>query len=127
MHGVLVDTSAWIETLQSNGDAKIRASVKATVMAGEAVLCDLVILELWNGARGEAETGILREIERNLDIAPTTPKVWRFAQQFSVNCRSRGWTVPATDLLIAACAEAHGLDLLHCDKHFTAISEAAGR
>ncbi len=40
-------------------------------------------------------------------------------------CRVAGASVPATDLLIAACARVHGLELLHRDARFERI-EAAG-
>ena len=32
--------------------------------------------------------------------------------------RERGLSTPSTDPLIAACARAHGLEILHCDVHF---------
>ena len=50
-HRALVDTSAWIETLRRNGDPEVSASVRAATQEGRAVLCDLVLLELWNGLR----------------------------------------------------------------------------
>jgi len=40
-------------------------------------------------------------------------------------CRSAGNTVPATDLIIAACALVHGADVEHCDAHLTAIIDLA--
>lgn len=47
----LVDTSAWIETLRANGDAAVRARVRELAVDDRAVLCDMVRVELWNGAR----------------------------------------------------------------------------
>jgi predicted nucleic acid-binding protein len=127
LKGVLIDTSAWIETLRTDGDEQIRATVTAAVTAGLAVLCDLVLLELWNGARGDAEQQILGRLEENLECVPTTPEVWTAARALASACRSNGWTVPATDLLIAACAQSHGLDLIHRDGHFDAIADAVRR
>jgi predicted nucleic acid-binding protein len=37
--------------------------------------------------------------------------------------RARGASVPATDLLIAAIAIRNHATLLHCDRHFLAISK----
>lgn len=93
---------------------------------GEAVLSELVLLELWNGARGVREQSFLRAIEADLEILPTTPEVWALASDLARSCRRVGTTVPATDLVIAACARYHGVDLLHRDEHFTQIERVLG-
>jgi predicted nucleic acid-binding protein len=121
---VLVDTSAWIEALRSDGNEEVRRGVRAAVEEGTAVFCDLVRLELWNGARGARERKYLEELERDLETLPATPDVWRRARDLARRCRGRGLTLPATDLLISACAEHHGATLLHRDDHFDRIPEA---
>jgi len=118
----LVHTSAWIDALRRDGDPAIAAQVKELTADGEAVLCDLVLLEMWNGAGGEAETKILRELERELECVPTTDEVWRAARDLARRCRSKGLSVPAADLLVAACAAEHGLALVHHDAHFDQIA-----
>lgn len=119
---ILVDTSAWIDALRRDGDPEIRASVRAATAEGRAVLCDLVLLELWNGARGASEQRILRDLERDLEKVPTPPAVWDAACELARNCRKAGVSVPATDVLIAACAEHHRLDILHRDSHFDHVA-----
>lgn len=119
---VLVDTSAWIETLRRNGDPEIRASVRAATREGRAVLCDLVLLELWNGAQGSDEHRILRELESTIDKVPTPPAIWEAASELARTCRRAGVSAPATDVLIAACAEYHDLEILHRDAHFNLIA-----
>jgi predicted nucleic acid-binding protein len=114
----LVDTSAWIETLRAQGDAALRERVRALAAEDRVVLCDPVRLELWNGARTGPDHRMLRELEANLETVPTTPEVWALARGLARGARRKGLTVPATDLLIAACARHHGLGLIHCDAHF---------
>lgn len=121
---VLVDTSAWIDALRVDGDAAIREAVSRVTADGEAVLCDLVRLELWNSARGRSEIRMLVDLEAELECLPTTEEVWQGAIELARACRRRGWTVPATDLLVAACAEHHAADLLHHDSHFDQIARA---
>jgi hypothetical protein len=118
---VLVDTSAWIEALRVDGDEPTRREVRRVVEEGIAVFSDLVLLELWNGAGGEPEKRYLLSLERNLECLPTTPEVWRRAREMALQCRRAGRTIPATDLLVAACAAEHGAVLLHRDKHFDQI------
>ena len=48
----LIDTSSWIEALRRSGRAEVRERVARLMSEGRAAWCDLVALELWNGARG---------------------------------------------------------------------------
>jgi predicted nucleic acid-binding protein len=120
----LVDTSAWIDALRQDGDRAIASTVKELTADGQAVLCDVVRLELWNGAGGGAEAKLLRELERELVCVPTTAEVWARARDLARLCRAKGLIVPATDLLVAACADEHDLDLVHHDSHFDQIRRA---
>ena len=38
--------------------------------------------------------------------------------------RKKGITIPATDLLVAACAQTNGARLLHFDSHFDRLGSA---
>ncbi|MDA3948577.1 MAG: PIN domain-containing protein [Spirochaeta sp.] len=117
----LIDTSAWVEALRRDGDAAVRSRVDGLLKTGRAVLCDIVILELWNGAHGEDERSKLRKITTTLERVSTTDAVWIMAHNLATTCRVRGITVPSTDLLIAATARVHRLDLLEADSHFQMI------
>jgi predicted nucleic acid-binding protein len=117
----LIDTSAWIHCLRPEGDPAVRARVQALLDAGEAAWCDMVKLELWNGARGETERRVLREMEEALPLLPSGDGVWQTAFRLARATRQAGKTVPATDLLIAACAQAHGTELVHDDQHLAEI------
>jgi predicted nucleic acid-binding protein len=83
-----------------------------------AVLCDMVRVELWNGARNTKEHRLLREMEEYLETVPTTAEVWTLTRDLARLARSKGITVPAADLIIAACAEYHQLGIIHHDTHF---------
>ncbi len=119
---VLVDTSSWIHFLRPDGDGKVRARVDAALRAGTARLCALVRLELWNGAGGERERRVLREFERRIPDLPIEAEIWSEACDLARRCHAAGVTVPATDILIAACARHHGADLEHADSDFDAIA-----
>ena len=123
---VLIDTSSWIHFLRPDGDAAVRARVDNVLRAGAACWCPLVRLELWNGAGGEREKKVLREFERLLPELAITPEVWSDACDLARRCRAGGVSVPATDLLIAACAWQHGAQLEHADVDFDAIARVSG-
>jgi predicted nucleic acid-binding protein len=78
----------------------------------------MVRVELWNGARDARDQRLLREIEEQLQTVPTTPEVWVLARELAKVARAKGITVPAADLLIAACAKHHQLRIIHNDAHF---------
>jgi predicted nucleic acid-binding protein len=118
----LVDTSAWIDALRRDGDATVRSSVAQLLEAGEAVLCDMVTLELRNGARGDAERTKLRRLFADLTTIETTPAVWTRAGDTAEECRRRGITIPASDILIYATAREHGAHVLHVERHFDLLA-----
>ena len=122
----LVDTSSWIEQLRRGGDPGVRARVEALLVAGEAAWCPIVELELWNGARGDREFAAIRRMAEILVSLDIDPEVWSMTHKIARSCRERGITVPATDILVVACARRHGLQIEHHDRHFSLIEEAEG-
>jgi hypothetical protein len=63
-----------------------------------------VRLELWNGAAGERDRKILRDFESVLPEIPIDDEAWASADELARRARATGISVPATDILIAACA-----------------------
>jgi predicted nucleic acid-binding protein len=124
---ILVDTSSWIHFLRPDGDGDVRARVESALRAGTACWCPLVRLELWNGAGGERERKVLREFERVLPELTIDETVWSGARDLARRCRAAGVTVPATDILIAACAGHHGARIEHSDTDFDAIARVFAR
>lgn len=118
----LVDTSSWVEQLRRGGHPAVRARVEELLLTGEAVWCPIVRLELWNGARGDRERTVLREMEKDVPSLELGPAVWDQAVALAHRARAKGITVPATDLLVAACARHHALALEHHDRHFEQVA-----
>ncbi len=116
----LVDASSWIEFLRGQtSEPSLR--VKSLLSRGHAAWCDLTLVELWNGARGPAEKSVLEALEGEVRLYPITEQAWARACELARRCRRKGLTTPSTDIVIAACATAHKLELEHCDKHFEDI------
>ena len=116
----LVDTSAWVEYLHP-GLSEVGERVEELVLDDEAAWCDMVMLELWNGARGQEEKRKLAELSAATPRLETTAEVWQLAHRLAVRCRDKGKTVPAADILVAACAAHHKVELEHNDAHFDEI------
>lgn len=122
MRPVLIDTSAWIEAMRRKGDEATRNEVHAVLRSARARLCDVVRLELWNGIGGDAERKWLAAVEQSVETVPTDERVWSEARRLAREARRQGLSIPATDLLIAACSRVHGLDILHRDAHFDRLA-----
>lgn len=119
---ILVDTSSWVHFLRPKGDQDVRARVERALTEGEACWCGLVRLELWNRARGRREAVVLRDLEKALPELAIHDEVWAASYELARRVRAKGLSVPATDLLIAACAGYHGASIETADSDFELIS-----
>ncbi len=120
---ILIDTSCWIEVLRERGNAEIRRRLHDHVTGGRACWSPVVRLELWNGARGAREKKALCEFEQVLPELEMPPEVWDIACDLARRARAAGLTIPATDLLIAACARHHGVEVESMDAHFAELAK----
>lgn len=116
----LVDTSSWVEYLRDR-ESEAGDRVEALVLSGEAAWCDMTLVELWHGVRGAKEKRELADMENEIEHVSVDAVVWRLASKLALRCREKGITVPASDIVIAACAVAHKLELERSDTHFDDI------
>ena len=116
----LIDTSSWVEYFRER-ESEAGDNVEALVLSGEAAWCDITLVELWHGVRGTKEKRELAEMENEVELIPVNAAVWRLSSKLALRCREKGITVPLSDIITAACAATHGLELEHCDKHFNEL------
>jgi predicted nucleic acid-binding protein len=120
---ILIDTSSWIHLLRPNGDLAVRERVQRALEAGEACWCSMVRLELWNGAGGDREKKVLRDFERVLPELIIDEAVWHGAFDLARRARAAGVSIPATDVLIAACARQHEVEFEQSDSDFAQLAD----
>ena len=108
--------------MRPHGDPVVRLRVDAALTAGEACWCPLVRLELWNGAAGDRERKVLRDFDAVLPELAIDDEVWTSADELARRARSSGVSMPATDILIAACARRHGAELETADADFERLA-----
>jgi predicted nucleic acid-binding protein len=119
----MVDTSSWIHQIRRRGDPTVRARVEQLLRTGEAAWCPVVRLELWAGVGSDADRNLLRAYEQGIPELPVTDEVWEKAYRLADGCRRSGKTAPPHDILIAACARHHGVEIEHDDFHFVLLAE----
>jgi predicted nucleic acid-binding protein len=92
--------------------------------------CVLVDLEVLYSARSPAEYQTkLTELRHGYVNLPITPMICARAidVQSKLAVRSQHRGCGGTDLLIAACAEVHGIPVLHYDRDFDLIASVTGQ
>lgn len=117
----LIDTSSWVESFRRDGNPEVKEKVRRLILSGEAVFCEMVILELWNGAKGDYEKKQLSDFIEEIPCPATTSETWEYAYDLAKKCRKKGITIPAADLLILASALKNEFAIEHTDEHFESV------
>jgi predicted nucleic acid-binding protein len=118
---IVIDSSVWIGLLRNSDSSPVRRLRDIIDAADDQVLVgDLILLEVLQGARDEAQAA---RIERNLRLYPIAPMLddaiaVQAARNYRV-LRTRGVTVRRTiDMIIGTFCVAGGHALLHDDRDF---------
>ena len=120
---VLVDTSVWIEVLPPGKAGSHLQERVANLLAEDRVaITGMVLLELLGGARNDGEYERLKSMVSALHHLPVTDLIWERASRLGFELRRKGFTIPFTDILIAAVAAGFGAELLHRDRHFDIVA-----
>jgi predicted nucleic acid-binding protein len=122
---VLVDTSAWITSFRRTGHPELKEFLKHCISSGSAATCPVVILELLQGCKTEAERDGLKTQLESLDVLPITQTTWERIYELGFSLGRGGLTLPTADLIIAAVALEHNATVLHQDQHYEMIGRHA--
>jgi predicted nucleic acid-binding protein len=121
---ILPDSSAWIEYLRGTGSAT-HVRLRALVRDGaDLVTTDPVVLELFAGARSNAEQDRIGTLLTACRMRPPLGLVDQLdAAALFRHCRDHGETVRSlADCVIAVVAMDLGAAVLHRDRDFDAIA-----
>lgn len=120
---ILVDTSVWIDFFNGVDSAEAAHLRTCIVDAHPLVLPGVVLTEILQGLRSDADVervaGVLSAFDRTPELDSTD---YRQAADIYRRCRAQGFTVRSTiDCLIAQLCLRHGYELLAKDRDFDAI------
>jgi hypothetical protein len=121
---ILVDTSVLVDFLSGTDSAPARYLERLVAEEAAFYLTPLVVQEVLQGARDEAEWRALRTyLGSQMSVTARDPlRSHVEAARIYFDCRRRGLTIRSTiDCLIAQIALEHGFALLHDDRDFEAI------
>ena len=124
---ILVDSSVWIDHLRDTVTEQV--TQLRSLMSGEELLVgDLVLCEVLQGLRSDADAKLVEEALREFEVVPLVDA--ELAVKAAANyrfLRSFGFTVRRTiDLLIATFCIERGHSLLHSDRDFTPMRRFLG-
>ena len=119
----LIDTSSWIQFLRRGGKATVKQRVRDLLKDGSVVTCPVVLAELWMGAGSLKDRQDVQELQDVLPCLPMEPSTWELSYRLAQVCCQRGKPVPASDLIIAACAFFHGAMIDAEDKHLETLED----
>jgi len=88
------------------------------------LVCDVVALELTRLAPNEARARKVAERLTLFESIPMREGLWQRARELQLDLAGTGdhRRVPPVDLLIASCAEAAGVPLVHYDRDYERIA-----
>lgn len=121
---VLIDTSAWIQFFRKKGNPELKNTVARLLQIQQAAYTCPVYYELYFGAKSHE----IEDLELGLSFAqryPVNVDHWDQAARTANQLRLKGFSVPASDILIATVASDEELSLLSNDKHFVTVKENA--
>jgi hypothetical protein len=107
----------------------VREVIEPLLLGGRIATCGIVDLELLYSAPSPATYHELAEVLRAMPRVPVTDTTVDRASEVQslLADRAQHRTVPLPDLLIAACAEAAGLTVLHYDADYERIAKLTGQ
>ena len=121
---VLVDSSAWIESLRRDGDMSVKLAVEGLLEAYEAQWCSPVRLEVLGGARKDERA----RLSGQFSVIPyrlCKEDDWERAVALAWKLRGEGLNIPWLDVLIASIAIHDKIRLYAIDKHFREVAKLA--
>lgn len=124
---ILVDTSVWVDWLR-RGNRPATLALDRLIDEGEIAMAPVVLQELLQGARGEAQLAELRRYFEVLPLLMPSSRTYADAGELYARCRWAGITPRSPhDCLVAQLAVEHGVPLLHDDRDFEAIAGVESR
>ena len=121
----LIDASLWIDFTRARSPQTLKQFILPYIVHPDAHLVEPVAFEVLRHTT-PAEAKQIQQQFQTLPTLATPPDVWTKATHLGQACRKKGFTVPSLDLVIAAIAIHHGVEVITFDGDFQHIAAASG-
>lgn len=124
---ILVDSSVWIDFFNGHDSAEAAYLRSCIVDARPLTIPGLVMTEILQGVRTDAEAARIARVLSAFDVPPELDSAdYEKAAALYRHCRAKGFTVRSTiDCLIAQLCLRDNHELLAKDRDFDAIGQVA--
>jgi predicted nucleic acid-binding protein len=119
---IVADSSALIEYYRRGGSPAVQEAVAAAIADDALAFNGIIFVEVVGFAADERERQALLASFGAFRRLALEDEDFDLAADIGFDLRRHGRTVPATDLIIAACAIRARAELLHVDDHFADIA-----
>ncbi len=117
MKRVLIDTCVWIDFFKFQ-IGPLGNTVTQLIEDNLAAITGVIMAELLQGIKTETESKRVEKLLHSIHYLTMEERDWINAGQLSQQLRTKGVTLPLTDILIAIIAQRHAVSILTIDKHF---------
>ena len=121
---MLVDTTVWIDFFADRSEPHVTALQELIENEEDLCLCGVILAEVLQGIRSEADYIKTKNYFTNLIFLPMRQATFVRAAELYRSLRKRGVTIrKPIDCMIAAVAIEHDIRLLHNDRDFDFIAK----
>lgn len=116
---IIADTCIWIEFFRTKSELSDRMKdfIASKLVAGTG----MIFAELLQGVRLDKEREVIFDIFNTIDYIEITKDIWAEAGILAGKLRSKGLTIPLSDILLACCARKYKYSIFTIDNHFQDI------
>lgn len=123
---ILIDTSVWIDHFRGDGSHEAGRLARALDDNEDICICGLIWTEILQGIRSDRQHRRVKRSLGGLIYLPLDRRGHTLAADIYRRARRAGKTIRnTTDCIIAACAIAHNVSLLHRDRDFDTIASVS--
>lgn len=116
---VIADTCIWIEFFRTRSE--ISNLLKDLISKNLVVSNGIIIAELLQGVKTSRAKDIVMDTFNVFEYIEITKELWLESGNLARKLRSKGKTIPLSDVIIACCAKKHQYRIFTIDKHFQDI------
>jgi len=118
--GIIVDTCVWIEFFRKR-ESDFTLHLSGLLRERRVRMVGMVLAEILQRIKVPKEANLVRQSLERLPYLEMTRNVWEKAGEISASLRTKGITIPLSDLIIAALALSEGQQIFTIDPHFKEV------
>jgi hypothetical protein len=118
--GIIVDSCVWIEFFRKR-ESDFTLHLSGLLRERRVRMGGMVLAEILQRIKVPEEANLVRQSLERLPYLEMTRNVWEKAGEISASLRTKGITIPLSDLIIAALALSEDQQILTIDPHFKEV------